>query len=219
MTMLKLYHTPLSINSRRVWVTLLEKGLTFDLEAVNLSGDQFKPDFLSLNPFHHIPVLTDGERPIIESFAIMDYLEIKYPTPALMPKDAATLATVRMVQMVSVNELVPATLPMTMKALFGKDDPDAIAKAQKQVEVILQFFTDQLGSHLYFGGDQLTLADITAGTMAAWFPEMDISLAQFPTLSAWRERLMHRQSWQDSAVSPEALAAFKAKIAGSGAGR
>lgn len=38
-TMLTLYHTPLSINSRRVWVTLLEKNLDFETVEVDLGGD------------------------------------------------------------------------------------------------------------------------------------------------------------------------------------
>jgi glutathione S-transferase len=210
--MIKLYYTPLSVNSRRVWATLLEKGLDFTLEEVNLSGEQFKPDFLALNPFHHIPVLVDGERTIIESFAIMDYLEAKYPHPTLMPESADALATVRMVQMVCLNELIPATRPMTMKVLFGREDPEAMAQAYQQVEIILKFLAAQLGSQSYFAGDRLTLADITAGTLAAWFPEMDISLDAYPTLIEWRNRLVSRDSWQQSQPAPGTLEAFRDRI-------
>jgi glutathione S-transferase len=53
--MLKLYHVPISFNSRRVWIALLEKGLQFELIELKLDGDQFQPDFVALNPFHHIP--------------------------------------------------------------------------------------------------------------------------------------------------------------------
>ena len=57
--MLKLDHVPISFNSRRVWIVLLEKGLKFELVELKLDGDQFQPDFVALNPFHHIPVLVD----------------------------------------------------------------------------------------------------------------------------------------------------------------
>ena len=50
--MLKLYHYPISRNSRRVWVALLEKELEFELEPLELNGDQLQPEFLALNPFH-----------------------------------------------------------------------------------------------------------------------------------------------------------------------
>jgi len=86
--MLKLYHSPTSPNSRRVWIALLEKELPFELVSLNLNGDQFQPEFLELNPFHHVPVLVDDGKSVVESLAILDYLEAKYPTPALMPTDA-----------------------------------------------------------------------------------------------------------------------------------
>ena len=59
--MLKLYHHPISGNYRRVRVALLEKQIPFELIGVNLDldGEQFKPEFLALNPFHQIPVLVD----------------------------------------------------------------------------------------------------------------------------------------------------------------
>ncbi len=81
--MLKLYYTPISMNSRRVWVALLEKQIPFEPLALNLDGDQFKPDFLAINPFHRIPVLVDEDLTLVESLAILDDREAEYPTPAL----------------------------------------------------------------------------------------------------------------------------------------
>ena len=75
--MLKLYYTPISLNSRRVWVALLEKQLAFEPLALNLDGDQFKPDFLAINPFHRIPVLVDEDLTVVESLAILDDREAK----------------------------------------------------------------------------------------------------------------------------------------------
>jgi len=56
------------------------------------------------NPFHQVPVLDDGYTS--QSLAILDYLEAKHPTPELLPTNARDLATVRMVEMVTVNELI-----------------------------------------------------------------------------------------------------------------
>ncbi len=210
--MITLYHTPLSINSRRVWVALIEKGLEFELKEVSLTGDQFKPEFLALNPFHHIPVLVDDGNTMIESFAMLDYLEAKYPSPALMPTQPEAIARVRMVQMVTLNELLPTTLPLTMKHLFGKDDPEAVAKAYETAAVVFKFWAQQLGEDDFFGGHQLTLADIVSGTVAAWFPEMELSLADYPRLEAWRKRLMDRPAWQQTQASSDQLEAFKLRM-------
>jgi glutathione S-transferase len=65
------------------------------------------------NPFQHVPVLVDDGFTLVESLAILDYLQAKHPTPQLLPINARDLATVRMVEMVTVNELIPATLRLT----------------------------------------------------------------------------------------------------------
>ncbi|PSR12444.1 glutathione S-transferase family protein, partial [filamentous cyanobacterium CCP3] len=195
--MLTFYHTPLSINSRRVWVALLEKNLPFDARVVALSGDQFQPEFLALNPFHHIPVLVDDGFTVIESFAILDYLEAKYPTPSLLATTPEDVATMRMVELVTVNELVPAINPLTKQMMgFGQDSEEAIAQAKQKAEVVLKFYADKLGDCPFFCGDQLTLADVVAGTFAPWFEQLGLPMANYPTLQAWTHRLMARSAWQ-----------------------
>ena len=81
--MLKLYHYPISYNSRRVWVALLEKNLEFDLVSIDLNGEQLHPEFLELNPFHHIPVLVDNGFRVLESLAILGLLRSKIPHTCL----------------------------------------------------------------------------------------------------------------------------------------
>ncbi len=99
--MLTFYYNPLWPNARRVWLTLLEKGIQFEPILLNLNGDQLQPEYQEINPFHHIPVIVDDGFRVVESLAILDYLEAKYPTPAMLPTEAKALATVRMVQMVT----------------------------------------------------------------------------------------------------------------------
>lgn len=211
--MLTFYHTPLSINSRRVWVALLEKGLSFNTVEVDLSGEQFKPDFLSLNPFHHIPVLVDDGFTVIESFAILDYLEAKHPTPSLLPTTPEALATTRMVEMVSLNELVPAINPLTRKMMgFGEASPEAVEQAKQKADIVLKFYADKLGAGPYFGGNQLTLADVVAGTFAPWFEPLGLPLGHYPTLQSWTARLMDRPAWQATQPTPEAIGAFRDRM-------
>ncbi|MBE9156540.1 glutathione S-transferase family protein [Nodosilinea sp. LEGE 06152] len=211
--MLTFYHTPLSVNSRRVWVALLEKNLPFEAIVLNLGGDQLKPDFLSLNPFHHIPVLVDDGFTVIESFAILDYLEAQYPSPSLLATDPKGVATLRMVEMVTVNELVPAINPLIKQMMgFGQDPEEAIAQAKQKAEVVLKFYADKLGDGPFFCGDQLTLADVVAGTFAPWFEQLGLPMANYPTLQAWTSRLMNRPAWQTTQPSAEELAAFRDRM-------
>ncbi|WOD39537.1 glutathione S-transferase family protein [Nodosilinea sp. E11] len=211
--MLTFYHTPLSINSRRVWVALLEKNLPFEAVVMGLGGDQFQPEFLSLNPFHHIPVLVDDGLSVIESFAILDYLEAKHPTPSLLATTPEGIATMRMVEMVTVNELVPAINPLVKQMMgFGQDPDDVLEQAKQKAEVVLKFYADKLGDQSFFCGDQLTLADIVAGTFAPWFESLGLPVDSYPTLQTWTERLMDRPAWQTTQPTARDLAAFRDRM-------
>jgi glutathione S-transferase len=71
---MKLYHFP-SPNPQKVTFALKELGLDCEIVPVDLAkGEQRQPDFLALNPFGRVPVLTDGDLTITESHAILAYL-------------------------------------------------------------------------------------------------------------------------------------------------
>ncbi|MEG4319925.1 MULTISPECIES: glutathione S-transferase family protein [unclassified Microcoleus] len=211
--MLKLYYNPLSTNARRVWIALLEKEIEFELVSVKLNGDQFQPDFLAISPFHHIPVLADGDFHLIESLAMLDYLEAKYPAIALLPQNARDLAIVRMVEMVTVNELSPALSPFVRQSFGGAGDPQKLEKSGQQVATVLRFFEDLLGDKPFFGSSStITLADVVAGVSVPWLPELGLSLDNYPKLQAWCDRLNSRPSWQQTQASPELVEAFKVKM-------
>ena len=212
--MLTLYHAPISPNSRRVWITLLEKGLDFELVEVKLNGEQFNPDFLAMNPFHHIPVLVDDGFNVVESLAVLDYLEAKYPTPKMLPEDPKDLAKVRMVELVTVNELLPNLFPLIPLILnLPGGDAEKIAQAQQKVATVLKFFEGLLDDRPYVGSENITLADAVAGTVIPFLLTGGISLSDYPKVSAWCDRLMARPTWPATQPSPEAIEEFKAMIA------
>jgi glutathione S-transferase len=210
---LTLYHSPISPNSRRVWITLLEKGLEFELVDIKLNGEQFTPEFLAINPFHHIPTLVDDGFNLVESLAILDYLEAKYPAPAMLPKDAKDLAIARMVQLVTVNELLPAATTFLPQILgLPGANPEKIEKAQRKIATVLKFFENLLDDRPYFASHNLTLAEVVAGTVVNVLPSIGISLNEYPKLNAWHDRLIVRPSWQATESTPEAMEAFKSVI-------
>ena len=207
--MIKLYHSAISPNSRRVWITLLEKKLEFELVEVKLDGEQLKPEFLALNPFQHIPVLVDDGFNLIESLAILDYLEAKYPTPAMLPKDAKDLAIVKMVELVTVNELLPATAPLFPVMLGFPGDPEKVEQAKEKASIVLKLFENLFDDRPYFGSENLTLAEPVAGTVVPLLAALGVSLSDCPKLSAWCDRLIARPTWQTTQATPEIIQDFK----------
>jgi glutathione S-transferase len=203
--MLKLYYARPSLYARPVWLALLEKQLAFELVPVNLSGEQFEPEFLDLNPFSHVPVLVDGDFRVVESLAILDYLEAKYPILSLLPIEAIALARVRMVQLVTLNELLPAIVGLI---IHDKNSAE-FHYAQLRAINTLSFLERMLGDCPYFSGEQLTLAEIVAGTLVPVLPALEIPLIDYPKLNVWSERLLSRPSWQTIQLSPEEWSSFK----------
>jgi glutathione S-transferase len=211
--MLKLYHHPLSPNSRRVWIALLEKALPFELIELKLDGDQFQPEFLAISPFHHIPVLVDHNFSLVESQAILDYLDAQYADPPLRPTDAQAFGIVQMVRMATINELAPAMGPLVSQMMgFASPDAEKIEQAKQKSSVVLQVFNRFLNGQPFFGGEQLSLADITAGVSVPWFPKMGMPLDEFPQLQAWCDRLQGRESWKTTEASSQVIEQFKVQM-------
>ena len=90
--MLQFYDHPFSIVPWRVRIALHEKQVKFDTIDINLYTKPPTDEFLALNPFAQIPVLVDGDTVISESIAILEYLEEKLPTPALLLRRRAFLS-------------------------------------------------------------------------------------------------------------------------------
>ncbi|MGV2829679.1 glutathione S-transferase family protein [Myxosarcina sp. GI1(2024)] len=209
--MLKFYYSRLSVNARRVWVTLLEKKLEFEPILMKLNGDQFEPDFLKINPFHHIPVLVDDGFSIFESLAILDYLEAKYPQVSLLPTKAEDIAKVRIVELVTVNELPPASIALMKQMLDVEVTTQQIAAAKQTMATALQYFEDNLTANSsFFVDDRLTYADIVAGTAVAAIRTLGISLKPYSKVSKWIDNLQQRSSWQQTAPSAEDIETSKA---------
>lgn len=205
--MLKFYYNTISVNARRVWITLLEKQIPFESVLVNLDGEQFQDEFTTLNPLQRIPVIVDNGFRVVESLAVLDYLEAKYPIPQLMPTTPEDIATVRMVEMVAVNELQPATIPLTRPLVGLETDAQKLESARERVIAVLQLYESLLAEKSYFVGNQFTLADIVAGTLIPSLPMFGFSLDAYPRIQAWLEKITLRETWQQTTPKPKAVEA------------
>lgn len=203
--MLKFYYNPISANARRVWVALLEKQIPFELILVNLDGDHLSDGFTKINPLQRVPVIVDNGLRVVESLAILDYLEAKYPTPSLMPSEPEAIATVRMIEMIALNELQPCTIPLTKRLVGLEIEASTVDAARQRVITVIQFYESLLDGHSYFVQNKITLADIVAGTLVPSLPQLGFSLDPYPNLKAWSQHLEQRDSWQQTAIKPEAI--------------
>ncbi len=97
---LELYHTAHSTCSQKVRVTFAEKGLVRGKDWIEREVDlgkfqQLEPEYLKLNPNGVVPTMVHDGNVLIESSAILEYLDEVMPKPALLPGDAVGRAKAR----------------------------------------------------------------------------------------------------------------------------
>src|ERR1700680_152786 len=129
---MKLYSVPLSNFASKCRIAIYEKGCPVEIAAIP-GGDLKAPEYLKIYPMGKTPSLEADGMMIGESEVINEYLEDKFPTPALMPKSPEARAKVR-----SFGRFHDLYLEPPGRALFGQMDPktrDAKLVAEKLAEV------------------------------------------------------------------------------------
>jgi len=122
-----------STSSYRVRIALALKGLAFDALPVNLireGGEHHQPDYLAINPQGRVPALrVDGGEVIIQSMAIIEYLEEFSPEPALLPDALLDRARHRQVAALIGCDIHPLHNVAVLNRLrgMGHDEGDVTA--------------------------------------------------------------------------------------------
>ena len=117
-----LFHGLASTCSKKVRMTLYEKGLAFKSRLMNLQAfEQHRPDYLKINPNGVVPALLDGNAPVIESSIIMEYIDDRYPQVVpLVPADPLLRAKMRLWLRFSDNIAFDAIMLSTWARLSVK---------------------------------------------------------------------------------------------------
>ena len=113
---MKLYTYFRSSASYRVRIALAYKGLAHDAAYVSLPKNEHQADaFRAVNAQALVPALEDGGRVLIQSLAIMEYLDETHPEPPLLPKGALDRAYVRAVAQIIACEMHPLNNLRTLR--------------------------------------------------------------------------------------------------------
>ncbi|CAD5165723.1 unnamed protein product [Musa acuminata subsp. malaccensis] len=198
---LTLYSYWRSSCSQRVRIALNIKGLEYEYKAVNLlKGDHFDPEFEKLNPMKYVPALVDGDTVIGDSFAIILYLEDKYPQHPLLPQDpkkkalnlqAASIvgSSIQPLQNlpVLVNEKLFLLFQNFIQFIENKFNADEkLTWAQNHINKGFAALEKLLKEHAgkYATGDEVQLADVfLAPQIYAGLVRFQIDMSLYPTLA------------------------------------
>ncbi len=185
--MIKLYDFPLSGHAHKARLMLSLLNIEYErIEVALAKGEQQSEHFLTLNPFHHVPVLDDNGLVIRDSNAIITYLAKKYGTE-WYPNDAQSSARIQEWLAVSTKEVSEGPGAARLVNVFGAglDHQAAIEKSHELLTIIEQ----HLSSREWIAIDRVSVADIALFTYIAHAPEGDVSLENYPNINAWLARI------------------------------
>lgn len=217
-----LYEHPLSSYAQKVKIALREKGLAFDLETPQAIGSgQSAGLFAAASPRREVPALIDGEARIFDSTIILEYIEDKWPTPPLLPRDPAARANARMIEEVcdTLYEAINWGLSEIrwFKRAEGEQAEKMRATAARQTAELQAWLADRLGGKPWFNGDTFGWADIGVAPYVNRSFTYGLGAADGSPLALWHGRLRERPSvaatFQESDAAARALADAATRVA------
>ncbi|HMP09097.1 glutathione S-transferase [Hydrogenophaga sp.] len=142
----------------KVKLALLEKGLPFDEELAWVGETD-----LAASPLGKVPYLKTDEGTLCESTVMLEYIEAKYPQPALLPADPFAAAKVRELLRYLELHLELVARNLYPEAFFGGKVSDAAKeKTGQQLEKNIAAFAKLAKFSPFIAGDSFTLADCAA---------------------------------------------------------
>ena len=195
---LVLYGHPFSSYTQKALIALYENDTPFEFRCIGPDTPEHAAEWLRRWPIARFPLLLDGERQIVETSLVIEYLQLAHPGPVrLLPADPMAALDVRFLDryfdlyVMSAMQLAVDTAlqryPMTV------DKGRAIAS--ERLERAYVWLEGHLAGKTWAHGEHFTLADCAAAPSlfyADWvhpIPETD------PLLRAYRARLLARPSF------------------------
>lgn len=165
--MLKLYTYYRSVSTHRVRIALNIKGVPYEPVFIDQdSGQQSSEEYLTLNPQGLVPALVVGEQVITQSFAILEFLEERYPERPLLPDDVHLRAQVRSFSQIAVADMHPLN---TLRVFHYMRNQHKLDKPQRRDWyehwahkgfAAMEWMLAKGDKHFYAFGEAPTLADV-----------------------------------------------------------
>jgi maleylacetoacetate isomerase len=187
-----------SSTSFRLRIALAYKRLDYEPHYVSLPKMEHRiPSYRDMNPQGLVPLLVEDGRFLIQSMAVIEYLDEIYPEPPLMPKDPIGRSYVRAVSQVIGCEIHPLNnvrVLKHLKAQFGADEAATNAWYEHWITEGLSGLEGYLAREGLSGdfcyGNTVTMADICLVPQIFNARRFNCSLDAYPKLLAITDRCM-----------------------------
>jgi maleylacetoacetate isomerase len=187
--MLRLYDYWSSSAAYRVRIALALKGRPYERVVVRRLDGVEDRAYWAVNPQGFVPTLEDGGVRLVQSTAILEYLEERYPEPPLLPDDAAGRARVRAIVGMVAADIQPLNNQRVQDALlaeFGLDEAGLRRWYAKWIgegfAALERFLADDPATGKFCHGDRPSLADVCLMPQVFNARRWSCDLGPYPTL-------------------------------------
>lgn len=193
-----LYGHHFSSYTQKVIIALYENNLPFEFRNIGPETPEHAAEWMRRWPLKKFPLLLDGERDVVETSIIIEYLNIAHPGPVkLLPDDPMQALTVRFLDRFFDLHVMDAAQHAVNGALTGdaKKKEEGIALSKEKLERAYAWLDNELAGRKWAAGSTFTMADCAAAPSlfyADWIYEIP---ARYPLLRAYRARLLKRPSF------------------------
>ena len=207
---MKLISATPSPYARKVRVALAEKGIPFELVTeVPWNADTQTPKY---NPLEKLPILVmDDGSSIYESHFILEYLEMKHPTPSLLPNDDDGILAAKRLQVLG-DGVCDALVLLFFERLRPADHRSSswMARQRRKMDGGVRAMADSIGERTWAVGERFGLGDIavvcTMAILDLRFPEMEWRTS-YPRLAKYVDRVGERPSFRATVPVVQTIAA------------
>ena len=213
--MLQLHNFFRSGTSHRLRIALNLKGLDYQYVVVDLRKEEhLGAAFKALNPQGLVPALVDGEQVLTQSPAIIEWLEERYPAPALLPTHIDDRARVRAVAALVGCDIHPINNRRILEYLrktLGCDEAAVLAWCATWINAGFEALETLLAADQQRGafcfGNTPTLADAYLVPQIESARRFNVDMTPYPTLVSIDQACAGLDAFQRAAPSQQPDAA------------
>ena len=206
--MLRVWGRRNSFNTQKVLWLVGELGLAHEhMPAGGDFGRLDEPSFRAMNPHGKVPVIEDDYVVVWESHTILRYLAAQYGRGSFWVRRPGRTGDGRAAGWTGrQTSLQPDFLNGVFWGYYrtpeAQRDWPAINRSLARCAEYFTLLDKTLATRPYLNGDQLSLADIPAGTSLYRYYELDIEHPDLPNVSAWYRRLQERPAYREHVMLP-----------------
>lgn len=194
--------------SHRLRIALNLKGVDAEYVAVDLQKDEnLGQAFKSINPQGLVPALEVQDKVLIQSPAILEWLEETYPTPALLPQDPFARAHVRALAAMIGCDTHPINnrrILVYLKKELGASQEASDAWCRNWIDAAFEAIEAMLGDDAqrdpgFCFGNAPSMADVYLIPQVDSGKRFGVDLARYPRIMAVYEHCMTLEAFQKAA--------------------